>query len=111
MQVMIKTLTEQVNEATNILNNLSERLAHLENTRIVALENEQVCVYKKITEDMHNSLVAISRASSDAMRATLLTDMHACAASMIAKHQSAMHSTYTPPSTMNVSGRAAEGSS
>lgn len=108
---LLKNLTERVDEATNILNNLVERVAYLENTRIVAIENEQVVAYKKITEDMHDSLVAISRASSDAMRATLLTEMNACAAQMIAKHQTAMHPTFRPPPKFQFSGSATNGSS
>lgn len=94
LQRMTKEMTKRIDDLSNLLHQVNSRLSYLEGERVPHLEGEMNAKYTKITEQMHDSLLAISKATADAVRSDLVRDMHSVATSAILKHQQEHHQTY-----------------
>lgn len=87
----IANINSRLDNLCGFVDNINARLSALEDTKIPNMEQTIESNHVKATEGMHASLLAMTRASTEAMKSSLIRDFRAIANDAVYKHQDNMH--------------------
>jgi hypothetical protein len=94
LKLHVDELTAKVNRIEQSIKHIEGRLALLEIERIPMIEENVEARYKQATEGMHHSLLAMSKASLDGIRADIMREVCTMVHGLLVRHESVMHPSY-----------------